>query len=333
MSDLLKHLPIEILNNCISYLKIKNINKESNIISIPIKINDKYGYENVSEITGTAIPAYFQYKKNNKMTILDEISNDPNYDLNNINIENIKGNELLYISNLYCSFRSGFKFKTYQISNYDWLSYDNLNLAIDRLNKLNISNNAKFEIGYEAENEKLEPRPELRDRRLIGFIDCIDDNNIYEFKCVKKLEKEHILQLAIYMYLHELEIRKNEKIKINVLNVGELKKLLEKYKNELNENNIKISKLKMRKKINELINIKINQLIKEIETYKNIISNNYYLYNILSDEMIQIKCEFNELKQMIEYLIYSKYKDNKLISDDKFILKFKDIFNKYSVNF
>ncbi len=33
---------------------------------------------------------------------------------------------------------------------------------------------------------------------------------------------------------------------------------------------------------------------------------------------------------MIEYLIYSKYKDNKLISDDKFILKFKDIFNKYS---
>ena len=168
---------------------------------------------------------------------------------------------------------------------------------------------------------------------MIGFIDCIDDNNIYEFKCVKKLEKEHILQLAIYMYLHELEIRKNEKIKINVLNVGELKKLLEKYKNELNENNIKISKLKMRKKINELINIKINQLIKEIETYKNIISNNYYLYNILSDEMIQIKCEFNELKQMIEYLIYSKYKDNKLISDDKFILKFKDIFNKYSVNF
>ena len=76
MSDLLKHLPIEILNNCISYLKIKNINKESNIISIPIKINDKYGYENVSEITGTAIPAYFQYKKNNKMTILDEISNE-----------------------------------------------------------------------------------------------------------------------------------------------------------------------------------------------------------------------------------------------------------------
>ena len=48
--------------------------------------------------------------------------------------------------------------------------------------------------------------------------------------------------------------------------------------------------------------------------------------------MIQIKCEFNELKQMIEYLIYSKYKDNKLISDDKFILKFKNIFNKYSEN-
>jgi DNA polymerase III delta prime subunit len=251
VTDLLKHLPIEILNNCISYLKIENINKESNLINIPVKINDKYGHENVSEITGTAIPAYFQYKKNNKMTILDEISkenllyNDPIYDLNNIHLENIKENELLYISNLYCSFRSGFKFKTYQITNYDWLSCENLKLAIDRLNKLNISNNAEFEIGYEAENKELEPKPELRDRRLIGFIDCIDGNNIYEFKCVKKLENEHILQLAIYMYLHELEIRKNKKN-------NTFEKILEKYKDELNKNNIKISKLKMKKKINDL---------------------------------------------------------------------------------
>ncbi len=46
--------------------------------------------------------------------------------------------------------------------------------------------------------------------------------------------------------------------------------------------------------------------------------------------MIKIKYEFFKLKQMIEYLIYSKYKDNKLISDNKFILKFNDIYNKYS---
>ena len=134
------------------------------------------------------------------------------------------------------------------------------------------------------------------------------------------------------MYLYELDIRKNKK---NIIFEENLKK----YKDKINKNNIKLSKLKMKKKItdlqseNEIINIKINQLIKENDTNENIILNNYYLYNILSNEMIKIICGFNELKQMIEYLIYSKYKDNKLISDEEFINKFKDIFNKYSKNF
>ncbi len=88
------------------------------------------------------------------------------------------------------------------------------------------------------------------------------------------------------MYLHELEIRKNNQ-----------------------ENQEK-------------------ELEKELENDNNIY-NNYYLFNILSDEMIKIKCDFNSLKEMIYYLIYSKYKDNKIIRDDDFIIKFKNIFNKY----
>ena len=55
------------------------------------------------------------------------------------------------------------------------------------------------EYKLEQENE-----PELLDRNLIGYIDCIDNENdiIYEFKCVKQLEKEHYLQLALYMYMY-----------------------------------------------------------------------------------------------------------------------------------
>ena len=50
----------------------------------------------------------------------------------------------------------------------------------------------------------------------------------------------------------------------------------------------------------------------------------------IKTNIVSLNCDFNSLKQMIEYLIYSKYKDNKIISDDNFIIKFKDIFNKYS---
>ena len=344
VTDLLKHLPIEILTNCISYLKLDIIKKEDYIIDIPVKINDKYGYENVSDITGTAIPAFFEYTKLNKMTIFEEISKnnknqvindtisyipDTIYNLNEIKLENMKEDELLYISNIYCSKRSGFKFKTYQITNYNWLSNENLKISCERLNKLGITNNAKFEVKYEVENTNENPNLELKNRRLNGYIDCVDGNNIYEFKCVQKLENEHILQLAIYMYLHELEIRKNNKN-------NNFEIIIKKYKEQINQNNIKIKRLKMKKKINDLlidndsINVKINNVISQLENNENNIYNNYYLFNILSDEMIKINCDFNSLKQMIEYLIYSKYKDNKIISDDNFIIKFKDIFNKYS---
>ena len=335
VTDLIKHLPIEIINTCLAYFKIEYIHEKANMINIPYKIgNDENGYESVSEITGTVIPAYFEYKKYNNMTIFNVVIEEKlsfpkneNYNLDNIKLENIKEDELLYISNLYCSLRSGFIFKTYQIKNYDWLSSDNLTLCLERLNKLNISNNAKFEVYNEAESTDFYPIVELIDRRVLGYIDCVDGNNIYEFKCVQKLENEHILQLGIYMYLYEI----NSKIEPS----NKLDEILKEHKNTIYKNNIKISKLKMKKKINdlnlenELLTNKINEITKELEYSNNIITNNYYLYNILSDEMIKISCNFFELSEMIKYLIYEKYKSNKKITDDDFILKFKTIFNKY----
>lgn len=85
---------------------------------MPIKINDKYCCENVSDITGTAL---YKYTVLNKMTIYEEIQkdnkvniipiymSDKSYNLNEIELENMKEDEL-YISNIYCSKRSGFIF-------------------------------------------------------------------------------------------------------------------------------------------------------------------------------------------------------------------------------
>lgn len=75
---------------------------------------------------------------------------------------------------------------------------EKLMLCVERL-KCIISSNALFEKNFEIMHLE-----ELHNRKLVGSIDCIDDCNVYEFKCVLELTNEHYLQLAIYAYMHSI---------------------------------------------------------------------------------------------------------------------------------
>lgn len=291
ITDLLKHLPQYIIDNCFEYLTIKQ-NKlfiESKLVIQNI-INNSNTIECVNDITGTAIPSMFEYKMKNEMTIYNKLleenfenkliddknknskriiskkNNDLNkqfkkLDLNFISFNNLQIDELLYIANCWNSFKSGYLFKIFQIDTYDWLSKENIDECMNRLSKLNISKNSKFEYFISIQNQL-----ELLNRKLIGNIDCfdIDNNIIYEFKCVEKIEKEHFLQLAIYMYVYEIQ----------------------KYYLNINSN---------------------NYIMK------------YILYNILSNEYYEIKCNLNNLRSMIQYLILYKFSSKTIISDIEFI--------------
>jgi hypothetical protein len=352
VTQLINHLSQEVLCHCLSYLKIININKKDTKINIPTKIKNDIGYEDVSNISGTFIPAFYEYKTTGKMTIYDEsiekyehinkikknidiIKPTKTYDLYNIDIKKENIDELLYISNYYCSLRSGYLFKLYQINEYDWITKDNLNLTYNRLSKF-ISNNAIYE--YKAGCSPNKFHPELLNRTLTGYIDCIDNNKIYEFKCVDKLESEHYLQLAIYMYLYETMIKDEDEDEKDYIK-------LDKYRDNVNKLILKTNKYnkkpdKYNKKIQKY-NEKIQQYNKKIEIldekYNNkpkinhIIINKYYLYNILSNEMHQILCDYNELVNMIDYLIKIKYLNIKQNNDDEFIENNKDIYNKYFI--
>ena len=367
VTDLIKHLPVDVLDNCIKYLTIENIKTKKEKINIPYKSKQSKGFESIAEITGTAIPSYLEYKTSGQMTIYNESlsynnnnhkivdspdfidsDNESNekqsYNLEKIDLSNLKTDELLFIANYYCSKKSGFLYKICQITDYNWLSQENLDLAYLRLNKLGISNKAKYEQYFEAVKYS-----ELLDKRLYGYIDCIDctelTDNIYEFKCVKKLENEHYLQLAIYMYLYEItkkkEIESNNAITIiedNKINVPGLTADMLAYI-ELNKKKIKIEKDP--KKKTELENINNKMMIrvsKELNTNKtkitsNIISENkernYYLYNILTNEMDKILCDFDKLKEMIEYLFQSKYLNQNQVPDNIFIEKCIIILDHY----
>ena len=450
ITDSIKFLPQNIIDECFNQLEITQNSNIINKINIPLKISNDETTEGVSEITGIAIPSMFELRLKNKMEIFEnllinnfekmvikngnngcliQLHNEPKhkkYNINNIILQNLTSEELLYISNCWNTHKTGFLFKIYQISNYGWLEQTKLDECINRLTKLKISINSSFEYRIITENEI-----ELLNRKLIGFIDCIDTENniVYEFKCVQKLEKEHYLQLALYMYMYELEkikhiknitdeFNKNKdklikssivdllhnKERINEIMFINEKKLVD-YKNNIiyeettqysvgdiikyklfneetgtivkiyktNRNikvknsdnkNIDIPKtliLSVKKHLNiDYINAEINnienvlcklnnelidtnklidetiqqellkittELENKIKIYKN--KTEYILFNILTNEYINIKCEFEKLKKMVEYLIYSKYINDKPITDDEFINKNENIRKQY----
>ena len=239
-TDLTRHLNEKILNNCLKFITREEIDMgDKSLINIEtvskqIYNNNQKGYENVSEITGLAIPLYYEYKIKKKLNkLIDELlvnkdikqiekpneeclftdiileeSKETVYNIFEIN-DNLKNNnfvieQFLYMCNSWNSSKNNTIFKIKQINNYNWLSSEQLEICINRLDNLNLSNNSIFEKKYEIENEN-----ELQYRKLIGYCDCIDNNNLYEFKCVKKLEEVHFLQLGIYIYMNELEFLNN----------------------------------------------------------------------------------------------------------------------------
>jgi vacuolar-type H+-ATPase catalytic subunit A/Vma1 len=134
---------------------------------------------------------------------------------------------------------------------------------MNRLEKLNISIASEFEKKMIVEYKQI---------KLYGYFDCMDKNNVYEFKCISELKKENYLQLAIYMFMNE---RKKQ------------------------------------------------------EDRNNMEETNYYLYNIFSDEWIQIKSNLQKLEKMMDIIIDYKLNEGNHISDEIFIENANHIVKKY----
>lgn len=301
VTEVIRHLPSNIIDLCYNLLKITKI-RSGDHISISSKTEQGDGYENVSEITGVAIPSYFEYLIKGNMSIFDRLKQiyqeteqielpeidttdmddlnglfndtsinsdeeekeEKSFNINTIDMSKITPEELLFVANSWNTYKSGYLFKLMQIVNYDWLSYKHMKTFIQRLNKLKISKNSKFE-----EHVKISNRPELVRREFSGYIDCINGNDVYEFKCTSKLEKEHYIQLALYKYIYETGyVNKNKK---------------------------------------------------------------YYMYNIINDSLYSLDCTDENLVSMVELIFRAKFITKDDISDADFIENATKICNKYSI--
>lgn len=119
--------------------------------------------------------------------------------------------ELLYISNCWSAYQNKTIHKLSQIRSYNWLNSQHFEYSMERLNSLGISKKAMFEKDVGCVSNLVVPHT------INGQIDIIDKSTkkIYEIKCTQELLKEHYIQLALYMYMYEMEFQMKELRKKN----------------------------------------------------------------------------------------------------------------------
>jgi hypothetical protein len=253
---------------------------------------------------------------------VDYLDDDDLYD-----ISRLTPAKLLKISNRYCAFMTGYYYKLNQISSYDWLTKDHLQICTSRL-KQQISDSAKFEKITRFSNEELRNNNKL----LIGSVDCIDGDNIWEFKCVEELKDEHFIQLAIYAFMlnHANEEKKRKELeKLDAVpKIGKV--ITIKHNNRLTKG--KVTKVEPTGLIHVLIG---KRTVKQISTDEIVRSKRYderkqriltkytkpyryYLLNILTNEKHEILASYESLKQMVEYIIHEKYSYTDGMTDEEF---------------
>jgi len=199
-------------------------------------------WESVSDITGTAIPLYYAIKVMNK-------------DINKTGIkltEEIAHVNILRLANFHkCNIDNSF-YKLNQIKKYNWLSREQLDRCVERVQSLAdqgiISPEGEF-------GKYIECTTTVHNYRctILGEMDYVDNQSVVEFKCVKNLETEHMIQLLLYKFI-----------------------------NETND----------------------------------VHYDNYYLYNVLDDQLYSLHCTYENLENIISKLIQIKFIDEDLLDND-----------------
>jgi hypothetical protein len=206
VTDIVKFLSNDKIVECMKWVRVTQIQKptaESRTQNtVPSKVDGSM--EEVSEINGFLIPAFhsrfcFNFAKLTQYfgdiyaktpfaglvrKYIDEVSEfsdvfffDPYHDIG----------QLLRCATIYSGLRNGLFYKIEQIRNYDWVSYEFLDECSARI---------ASQVGESSQFEVVANRGSL-----VGVIDVVDGDTVYELKCTSRLEEEHILQLALYAYL------------------------------------------------------------------------------------------------------------------------------------
>jgi AAA domain len=262
------------------------LNSKDDDICIPCEIRG----EQVSDINGIVIPAIYQYLYKREFNIFDhdvvtyissvlEENKKRNLEFCEFakdkmsviqqklkKMETLTNEEFIFSATCYWTKQQKYHFKILQLQTFDWISEDDKQKCLNRVQDLHLSDNIEFEKGVATcfKNDKGEKC------KLTGFIDCYDSDTdiIWEFKCVQEVTKTHKAQLLVYMYLFGCQEEKQNE---------------------------------------------------DIVTGR--------LYNIRSNELIEMKCTYQNLTEIMVYICQTKLNSNPdEINDD---LEFLEYFKHF----
>lgn len=272
VTELVEYLTSEVLEKACSYFSFTESNDNCPRVSItttiPSSLDKENLFEDVSDITGVAIPTYYEYLTKKQAQIYTHMSVKARLSIQEPKINELTTptgiEKLLHMCNVYIANDSGYMHKLAQVQKYDWLNPNQLKLLQPRLEK-HITNPFKSEYEYKVFDTVL-------GYDISGSIDCMVPSKtslrIYEFKCVNLLKRSHLIQLASYAFLYENELEKK----------------------------------------------------KDKKSTESCLPRKYILLNLLSGCYYIIKFNIDDLREMVEYLIYNKFYLKKE-KDDKTFMK------------
>lgn len=165
-------------------------------------------------------------------------------------------------------------------NNYYIIHELNSNVKDYIISKLDISKDAKYEIDREII---------IDNYKFNEIIDCIDNNKIYKFIYLQNIDNINYISLAIQKYMNEDKpINSNFEIYENVYYNNE-----EYIVNKVNKDTIEIINLKTANCEKVHYNL----------VYKQNNKNEYYLYNIYTNELNIINIDKNKIYNMIKYIL------------------------------
>lgn len=178
-------------------------------ITIPSTVDFGATYEDVSDITGVAIPAMYEAKERGMSTIETALAQKYAYAQTNKRHTYLQEaytrhdkslvtmEDYLRLATLYISFNEEIYHKISQISTYTWLTEEMVNQCFNTLRKY-IQPVSVYEhpIYYDCKTYR-----EYGDIHIAGTMDSVDTSTVLELKCVQNLMLEHKLQVLIYAWM------------------------------------------------------------------------------------------------------------------------------------
>ena len=208
----------------------KTVKKPRYKVRIPDKIDGRT-FESVAEINGLVIPCIYECETKGISTIISYVDEHmmrskkkyiKKFYADHINDDYSSLEKYVYYTMIYMSLTSGIINNLAQITDVSWMN-DHIVDECHRLLYEELSDCSIYEVpvSYECFSYN-----EYGTVNIVGRIDAIDNNNVYEIKCVDSFTLDHYLQLIVYAWMM-IKKGKNYDYKLINIKTGEVR-ILEK---------------------------------------------------------------------------------------------------------